>query len=164
MTNKGNLLSLAEISSANFKDIKEDFHNLQRSTSRKFGKYLTSVLHSYADTVFYRNYLFFYTNVIHKLDHDLNLINNKIEWAKTNLYIKFRSLVSVLHVLENNRIPESILHADTLANILLAITKELQHDNRYSLLYGSDVNAYYHMPLVRSFIVDDVLFMTVILP
>ncbi len=70
----------------------------------------------------------------------------------------------MLHVLENNRIPESILHADTLANILLAITKELQHDNRYSLLYGSDVNAYYHMPLVSSFIVDDVLFMTVILP
>ncbi len=36
LTNKGNLLSLTEITSANFKDIKEDFHNLQGSTSRKF--------------------------------------------------------------------------------------------------------------------------------
>ncbi len=59
---------------------------------------------------------------------------------------------------------ESILHADTLANILLAVTNELQHDNRYSLLYGSEVNAFYHMPLARSFIINDVLFMTVILP
>ncbi len=164
MTNKGNLLSLAEITSDNFKDIKKDFHNLQGSTLGKFDEYLTSILHSYADTIFYRNYLFFYTNVIHKLDHDLNLINNKIERAKTNLYIKCRSLVSELHVLANNKIPESILHADILANILFAITKELQHNNRYSLLYGSEVNAYYHMPLVRRFIINDVLFMTFMLP
>ncbi len=45
----------------------------------------------------------------------------------------------------------------------MAITKELQHDNRYGLLYGSEVNAYYHMPLVMSFIINDVLFMTVVL-
>ncbi len=83
LTNKGNLLSLAEITSANFKDIKDDFHNLQGNTSRKFDQYLISVLHSYVDTVLYRNYLFFYTNVIHKLDHDLNLINHNIERAKT---------------------------------------------------------------------------------
>ncbi len=78
----------------------------------------------------------------------MNLINNKIERVKTNLCIKYRSLVSGLHVLADNRIIESILHADTHANILLAITNELQHDNRYSLLYGSEVNEYYHMPLV----------------
>ncbi len=93
----------------------------------------------------------------------MNLINNKIERAKTNLYIKCRSLVSGLHVLADNRIPESILHVDTLANILLAVRNKLQHDNRYSLLYGSEVNAYYHIPLVRSFIINDVLFMTVML-
>ncbi len=144
LTNKGNLLSLAEITLANFKEIKEDFHNLQESTSRKFDQYLTSVLHSYADTLFYRNYLFFYTNVIHKLHHDLNLINNKIERAKTNLYMKCRSLVSGLHILADSRIPESILHADTHANTLLSTTNELQHDNRYSLLYGNEVNAYYN--------------------
>ncbi len=92
------------------------------------------------------------------------MINNKIERAKTNLYIQCRSLVSGLHVLANNKIPESILHADILANILLAIAKQLQHDNRYNLLYGSEVNAYYHMPLVRSFIINDVAFMTVMLP
>ncbi len=65
-----------------------------------------------------------------------------------------------LHVLADNKIPESILHADTIENILLAITNELEHDNRYSLLYGREVNAYYHMPLVRGFIINDVLFMT----
>ncbi len=45
LTNNGNLLSLAEITLANFKDLKEDFHNLKGSTSRKFDQYLSSVLH-----------------------------------------------------------------------------------------------------------------------
>ncbi len=53
-----------------------------------------------------------------------------------------------LHVLANNKIPGSILHADTLANILLVISRELQHDNRYSLLYGSEVNEYYNICLL----------------
>ncbi len=100
--------------------------------------------------------------MIDKLDHDLNL--NRIERAKTNLYIKSKSIISGLHVLAENKIPESILHADTLANILLAITHKLEHDNRYSLLYGREVNAYYHMSLIRSFIINDVLFMTIMLP
>ncbi len=46
----------------------------------------------------------------------------------------------------------------------MAITKELEHDNRYNLLYDSNENTYYHMQLVGSFILYDVLFMTVMLP
>ncbi len=34
----------------------------------------------------------------------------------------------------------------------------------YSLLYGSSVNAYYNMNIVRSFIINDVLYMTLSLP
>ncbi len=159
LNNKGNLLSLAD-----FKDLKDDFHKLEGITSKKFDQYVTFILYSYADAGFYRNYLFFYANVIHELGHDLNLINNKIERVKTKLYIKCQNFVSGLHVLADNKIPESILHADMPANILLAIARELQHDNRYSLLYGSKVNAYYHMPLVRSFIINDALYMTIMLP
>ncbi len=52
LTNKGNLLSLPEITSANFKDFKDDFHKLEASTSRKFAQYITSVLQTYAGAVF----------------------------------------------------------------------------------------------------------------
>ncbi len=37
----------------------------------------TSVLHTYADSVLYIHYLFLFANVIHKLDHDLNLLTKQ---------------------------------------------------------------------------------------
>ncbi len=54
LINKCNLLSLAEITSSNFKNLKSYFHMLEGTTSRKFDHNITSILHSYADSVFYK--------------------------------------------------------------------------------------------------------------
>ncbi len=66
--------------------------------------------------------------------------------------------------LANNRIPESILHADVFSNILNGISQYLLKENMYSLLYGSFVNPYYNINIVRSFILNNVLYMTLSLP
>ncbi len=69
--------------------------------------------------------------------------------------MKCRKFVSGLHILTNNRIPESILHADVFSKILHGVFQYLHMDNVYSLLYGSSVNPYH---------INYVLYMTLSLP
>ncbi len=105
-----------------------------------------------------------YENNLHHLDHDLVIHNNKIEHIKSNLHLKCRSFISGLHILSRNCIPESILHADVFSNILHGVSQYLHKDNVYTLLYGSAVNPYYGMYVVKSFIINDAHFMTISLP
>ncbi len=114
-------------------------------------------MHTTADSVFYKNYVLYYVNILHWLDHDLVAHNNKIERMKSLLLMKCRNFISGLHILTSNKIPESILHADVLSNILCGISQYLLQENTYTLLYDSAVNPYYHMEIVKSFIINNVL-------
>ncbi len=139
-SNKCNLLSLAEITSSNFKDVCADLSQLKSDTDSKFDAYLTKLMHTTADAIFYKNYVLYYVNILHRLDHDLVAHNNRIERFKSVLHMKCRNFISGLHILASNRIPESILHADVFSNILHSISQYLLKENVCSLLYGSTVN------------------------
>ncbi len=80
------------------------------------------------------------------------------------MYMKCRNIISGLHILASNRIPESFLHADVLSNILYGVLQYLLEENMNSLLYGSIMNPYYNMRMVKSFIINNVLYMTIYLP
>ncbi len=90
--------------------------------------------------------------------------NNRIERIKTTLHMKCRNFASGLHILASNQIPESILHADVFHNILRGISQHLHKDNIYTLLCGYSVNPYYAMNIVKSFILNKALYMTISLP
>ncbi len=72
--------------------------------------------------------------------------------------------ISGLHILAKNQIPELILHADVFSNILHGVSQHLLKDQVYTLLYGISVNQYYSMNIVKSFILNNVLYMTISLP
>ncbi len=112
LSNKRYLLSLVEITSSNFKDVLSDSANLKKETNNKFDRYLHRLMHTSADSIFYKNYILHYVNILHHLDHNLVIHNNKIERINSNLHMKCRNLISGLHILARNHIPESILHAD----------------------------------------------------
>ncbi len=78
--------------------------------------------------------------------------------------MKCRNFISGFHILASNKIPESILHADALSNILYGVSQYLLEKNTYSLLYGTIVNPYYDMRIYKSFIINNVLYMTISLP
>ncbi len=156
LSNKKYLLSLVEITSSNFKDVRTD--------NNKFHRYLHKLMHTTADTIFYENYILHYVNILHHLDHDLVIHNNKIERIKSNLHLKCRNIISGLHILARNLIPESILHANVFSNIMHGASQYLCKDNVYTLLYGTAVNPYYCMYVVKCFIINGALFMTISLP
>ncbi len=110
-------------------------------------------MHTTADSVFYKNYVLYYVNILHQLDHDLMTNNNKVERMKSLLLMKCRNFISGLHILASNKIPETILHADVLSNKLNGISQYLLKENTYTLLYGSAVNQYYHIEIGKSFII-----------
>ncbi len=114
-------------------------------------------MHAMADTIFYKNYILHYVNILHHLDHDLVIHNNKIERIKINLHLKCRKYISGLHILVRNHIPESILHTNVFSNILHGVFQYLSKDNVYTLLYGTAVNPYYGMEVVKSSIINVVL-------
>ncbi len=155
---------MAEITSSNFKDVRMDIANLKTETNNKFDRYLHKLMHTTADTIFYKNYILHYVNILHHLDHDLVTHNNKIEHIKSTLHLKCRNFISGLHILARNRTAESILHADVFSNILHGVSQYLRKDNVYTLLYGTAVNPYYSMEVVKSFILNGALFMTISLP
>ncbi len=51
-----------------------------------------------------------------------------------------------------------------MSNILHGISQYLLKENTYTLLYGTAVNPYYHMEIVKSLIINNVLHMTISLP
>ncbi len=83
-------------------------------------------MHTMADGIFYKNYLLYYVNILHRIDHDLVVHSNKVDCTKSIMNMKCK--------------------------------------NTYSLLYGSVVNPYYDMRIVKSFIINKVLYMTISLP
>ncbi len=105
-------------------------------------RYLHRLMHTSADSIFYKNYILHYVNILHHLFHDLVIHNNKIECIKSNLHMKCRNFITGLHILGRNSIPESILHADVFSNILHGVSQYLLKDNVYTLLYGTTVNPY----------------------
>ncbi len=80
------------------------------------------------------------------------------------MHMKCRNFISGLHILASNRIPESILNADVLSNILYGVSQYLFKENMYRLLYGSIVNPYYDMRIGKSSIINNILYMTISLP
>ncbi len=121
-------------------------------------------MHTSADSIFYKNYPLHYVNILHHLDHDLVRHNNRIEYIKITLHMKCRNFVSGLHILARNEIPECILHADVFSNILRGISLHLRRDSIYTLLYGTLVNPYFSLKIVKSFILNKALYMTISLP
>ncbi len=164
LSNKKYLLSLAEITSSNFKDVRTDIANLKKETKNTFHRYILKLMHTTADTIFYKSYILHYVNILHHLHLDLVIPNNRIKRIKSNLHLKCRNFISGLHILARNRIPESIQHADVFSNILHGVSQYLHKDNVHTLLYGTAVNPYYGMDIVKSFIINGALFMTISLP
>ncbi len=164
LSNKKFLLSLDEITLSNFKDVGTDIANLKTETNHKFDRYLYKLMHTTADTIFYKNYILHYVNILHHLEHDLVTHNNKIKFIKSTLLMKCRNFISGLHILARIRIAESILHAYVFLNILHGVSQYLRKDNVYTLLYGTAVDLYYGMKVVKSFILNGVLFVTISLP
>ncbi len=104
LSNKRYLLSLAEITSSNFKDVRSNIAYLKKETNNKFDRYLHRLMHTSADSIFNKNYILHYVNILHYLDTDLVIHNNKIERIKSNLHMKCRNFISSLHILARNRI------------------------------------------------------------
>ncbi len=129
LSNIKDVFSLAEITSSNFKDLRSDFKSLKSDTDMKFDTYLTNLMYTTADGVFYKNYLLYYVNILNRIDHNLVVHNNKVERIKTAILIKCRNFISGLPILASNKIPDSIVHADVLSNILY---KNNNLYNRYS--------------------------------
>ncbi len=101
--------------------------------------YVSKLMHTPADTVFYKNCV-------------LTWLHTTIGLKEYNLcYMKCGNYISGLHILASNNIPESILNADVLSKILHGISQYLLKENTYSLLYGSAVNAYYNMRIFQEF-------------
>ncbi len=149
---------------SNFKDIRSDIAHLKADPNNKFHAYLHRLMHTSSDSIFYKYYVLHYVNILHHLDHDLVTHNNRIECIKTALHMKCRNFISGLHILAKNQIPESILHADVFSNILRGVSHHLLKDNVCTLLYCISVNPYYSMNIVKSFILNNVLYMTISLP
>ncbi len=82
LSNKKHLLSLAEITSSNFKDICSDISQLKSDTNNRFDAYLHKLMHTTADSIFYKNYVLHYVNILHHLDHDLVTHNTRIDCFK----------------------------------------------------------------------------------
>ncbi len=164
MSNKRYLISLAEITSSNFKDVRSDIAKLKSNTNNKFDRYLHRLMYTSADSIFHKKYVLHYINILHHLDYDLVTHNNRIECIKTSLHMKYRNFISGPHIIAKNQIPESILHADVFYNILRGVSQYLLKDNVYTLLYGTSVNPYYSMNVVKRFILNNVLYMTISLP
>ncbi len=78
--------------------------------------------------------------------------------------MKCRNFISGLHILARNHISESILHANVFSNIRHGVSQYLPKDNVYTLLYGTAVNPYYGMEIIKCFILNGALFMTISLP
>ncbi len=133
-------------------------------TFEYFQSYTNSLLATNVDTIFNRNYLLYYVNTVDKVNTNLSFYRNELQTAKSILYTKCRTFISGLHILAENKIPESILHANVFANILHIITEQLKVRNQYTLLYGSSVNPYYNMKIVKSFIINNVLYLNIMLP
>ncbi len=70
--------------------------------------------------------------------------------------MKCRNIISGLHILARNCIPESIIHADVFSNILHGVSQYLRKDNVYPLLYGTAVNPYYGMKVIKMFILNTI--------
>ncbi len=121
-------------------------------------------MHTTADTIFYKNYILHYVNILHHLDHDLVTHNNKIECINSTLHMKCRNFISGLHILARNHIPESILHADVFSNILHGISQYLRKDNVYTIFVWYCYESVLRMEVVKSFILNGALFMTISLP
>ncbi len=80
------------------------------------------------------------------------------------MYNKCQRFISGLHILARNRIPESIIHGDVLSNILLRISDHVRKSDKYRLLYGTKANPYYSLVIATSFIMNNKLYITIILP
>ena len=164
MVNHRNLLSLADITSINFHKVQSDYIKLRHFLHKKFAVYNINLLKMRSESVNYFEYNLHYTNILHKISHDLNHFRSKIQFSKNIIYQKARSFISGLHILAESKIPETILHATTFSHILHSIKNELNNNTNYQLLYGTEVNPYYHMPIAKSFIINNVLYINIILP
>ncbi len=142
LSNKIYLLSLAEITTSNFKDVCSDIAKLKFDTNNKFDRYLHRLIQTSADSIFYKNYVLQYINILHHLDHDLVTHNNRIEWIKTSLHMKCRNFISGLHILAKTQIPKSILHGDVFSNILHGVSQYLLKDNVYVIVISEDFPVY----------------------
>ncbi len=127
-------------------------------TFEYFQSYTNSLLATNGDAIFNRNYLPYYVNTVDKVNTDLSFYRNELQTAKSILYTKCRTFIS------GNKISESILHANVFANILYIITEQLKVCNQYTLLYGSSVNPYYHIKIIKGFIINNVLYLNIMLP
>ena len=165
LMNCKDLLSLAEITHHNFIKIYKEFNLLHNYLNINFGNYSNAMLHMHSDNVFYRHFALYYLDVMGIVQQDLITYHSKLAFSKSYLITKIRTFVSGLHILANNIIPKSILHSKTFSNILRSIQNKLNHSYReYSLLYGYSVQPYYHMPIAKSFVLHDILHMTILPP
>ncbi len=76
LSNRRNLVSLADITASNFKFLREKFEGLRNMTFEYFQSYTSSLLATNADAIFNKNYLLYYVNTVDKVNTDLSQVAN----------------------------------------------------------------------------------------
>ncbi len=163
-TSQSGLITLAEVTGSTFRKQESELKSLQSHMRHHFKLLYEQSLFRYRYQISTRHFLYHYVNYMDKLDFELDGFKNALQTTTTILYMQARTFVSGLHVLSEHRLPESIIHADTLTYILTSVDNSLAKNAMYSLLYGKSVYPYYSLPIASSFIVDNVLYMTLTLP
>ena len=164
INNHRNLVSLAEITHSSFRKAFGKIDSLKRYMDMRFHKQSVINLKFANDIDFLRRYQTYYLSTVMKFSHDMAVYRSKHESARVLLHAKAKEFIQGLHTLALNRLPETIVSPSQLKNILTHIEFALKSDQMYDLLYGTDVSIYYHIDIVRSFILNNVLYITVIIP
>ena len=164
LSNRRNLLSLADVTGSNFRELRTKFAELRNLTDRNYRSLRGSIMNAWRDTTFFRDFILHYINTFDQVNSEFIQYADKLDMAKSILYTKCRSFISGLHVLADNKVPEAILHGNTFGHMLQTISDDLHKTTYYSLLHGTIVNPYFHMKIARSFIINNALYMNIMLP
>jgi hypothetical protein len=88
LTNHRNLLSLADITAINFRKVCADFTILRKYVQNKFASYGDTILQIHAQSMYHKRFGIYFTNILQKVNHDLNHYNSKLHTSKSLLYTK----------------------------------------------------------------------------
>ena len=164
--NRRGLLALTQIVSKVHEEHSRSINTLQRQVHKNFAVFQDAMYLSKLESITTRDRLMHFTIEMDRLNSQLIRFNFDLNTVKSMLFTNLRNFVSGLHHLSENKLPEPILHADTLSQILTNVKNTLSNapTTAYELLFGTSVYPYYHLPIADAFIVDESLYISLHLP
>ena len=164
LANKAGLVTLTQMTSEAFKKTTSALNDLRATVVQNFQVHSAAIYYNAQLSITLKDRMLHFASEMDKADHKMESFSLRMESTKAMLYDHVRNFVSGLHVLSENTLPESILHATDLKILLNNVRDELSRDGHYSLLFGDQVFAYYHLPIATGLIVDDMLYIALTLP